>query len=325
MRSFLGKHWFVILLGAGLGAALAWPPIMERATVYWEPSIAVAVSLFLISWTMPTRFLVAELRHPLASIWAVFLSYGVVPLAATLLGLLAPNPDVGIGLILVSSVPCTLSSAVLWTRMAGGNEATALLTVMGTTFSSWILTTCLLLALTGTAPDLDVASMVFDLVVSLILPVIVGQTLRLNAASVRFAERHRLTLGVVSQILILAIVLKAGVAVGERLHEAAAWEVPSIFLWSIVLAVGLHLFALASGLVTGRWLRFDRGRRIAIGFAASQKTLPVSLMLYEKFFREKYPYAVMPLLCYHVGQLLLDTIIARQLLKDSPAGNTREG
>ena len=41
--------------------------------------------------------------------------------------------DVRIGLILVASVPCTLSTAVLWTRLAGGNEATALLTAMGTT------------------------------------------------------------------------------------------------------------------------------------------------------------------------------------------------
>jgi sodium/bile acid cotransporter 7 len=87
---------------------------------------------------------------------------------------------------------------------------------------------------------------------------------------------------------------------------------------SVVLAVGLHLFVLASGLLTGRWLRFDRGRRIAIGFAASQKTLPVSLMLYDQYFKESFPYAVMPILFYHVGQLLCDTAIAKRMARRGP-------
>ena len=318
MRSFLARHWFLIVLAGGLGLALLWPAGMERVTVHWNPSVAVAVSLFLIAWTMPTHFLIAELRRPFASLWAVILSYGLVPFAAWLLGFLAPTADVAIGLILVSSVPCTLSSAVLWTRMAGGNEATTLLAVMGSTFTSWFLTTAWLYGLTGTVPIFDIPQMMLDLVVSLILPVIVGQALRLHAGSVRLAERHHLLIGIASQILIVGIVLKAGVAVGEKLHDTNAWDTPLIFLSSIVLAVGLHLFALASGLMTGRWLGFDRGRRIAIGFAASQKTLPVSLMLYDQYFKDDYPYAVAPLLFYHIGQLLLDTAIAKRIARGAP-------
>ena len=80
-----------------------------------------------------------------------------------------------------------------------------------------------------------------------------------------------------------------------------------------VLAVALHLFALWSGLVSCRWLGFDRGRQIGVAFSASQKTLPVSLMLYEQYFMDRFPYAVMPIIFYHLGQLLLDTVIANRL------------
>ncbi len=315
MPSFLAKHWFLLTLALGLTAALIRPEAWRPVTEYWEPNVAVAFSLFLIAWTMPTGALLAEMRQPWASTWAVLLSYGLVPISAGLLGLLAPDPSVRIGLILVASVPCTLSSAVLWTRLAGGNEATALLTVMGTTFTSWFATTALLFWLTGAEVELDVADMMAKLVVTLIVPVIAGQGLRLLSICVRFVERHKPAFGVVSQLLILGIVLKAGVSVGEKLHAASADAVPTIFLWSVALAVVLHLFALGSGMLTGRWLGFERGRRIAIAFASSQKTLPVALVLYEQYFKARFPYAVMPILFYHVGQLLLDTLIAKRLSK----------
>src|SRR5215203_6839003 len=130
MRSFLAKHWFLMLLCAGVFIAMFAPDAMRPVTAYLEPRSSIAISLFLMAWTMPTATLFAEIKLPMASLWAVFLSYGVMPICAWGVGFLAPNEDIQIGLILISAVPCTLASAVLWTRMAGGNEATALLTVM---------------------------------------------------------------------------------------------------------------------------------------------------------------------------------------------------
>src|SRR5256885_1650118 len=124
MRSLFVRHWFLVVLALLVGTALTFPAAVDRITHYWEPRWTVAVSLFLMAWTMPTQSLVAELRQPFASLWAVVLSYGLVPAASWVLSGLAPDEDVRIGLILVSCVPCTLSSAVLWTRLAGGNEAT---------------------------------------------------------------------------------------------------------------------------------------------------------------------------------------------------------
>jgi solute carrier family 10 (sodium/bile acid cotransporter), member 7 len=317
MPSFLARHWFLIVLAFGLGLALLAPGTLQRATVYWEPRRTVALSLFLIAWTMPTRSLVTELRQPYASLWAVCLSYGLVPVSAWLLGYLAPVPDVQVGLILVSAVPCTLSSAVLWTRLAGGNEATALLTVMGTTFTSWFLTTAILSWLTRTAVELDVLAMMLDLVLSLIVPVLLGQALRLVPPCARFAERHKVFLGGLAQLLVLAILLKAGVKVGEKLHADLGWNVAAIFVWSIVLAVGMHLLAVAIGMASSCWLGFDRGRQIAVAFSASQKTLQVSLMLYDQYYMAEFPFAVMPLLFYHVGQLLFDTVIAKRMASNA--------
>jgi sodium/bile acid cotransporter 7 len=319
MRSFLGRHWFLIVLTLTVGSALAFPGLMHPLTDRWEPRRTIAISLFLMAWTMPTRSLFEEFRRPLASLWAVVLSYGLVPLCAWLIGFLGPIPDVQVGLVLVASVPCTLSSAILWTRLAGGNDATALLTTMGTTFLSWGLTTFWLYWLTGAQIEFDVGQMMLDLVVTLILPVIVGQLLRRIPPCKAFAERYKIPISIFSQFFVLAIVLKAGVGVGDKLHEENTWDAPMIFLSSVVLAVALHLFALASGWFTSGWLGFDRGRQIAVAFSASQKTLQISVLLFDKFYIETYPYAIMPLLFYHVGQLLLDTAIAKRISKGGAA------
>jgi solute carrier family 10 (sodium/bile acid cotransporter), member 7 len=313
MRSFLSKHWFLSALALGLGSTLLFPGVLHHVTDYFEPRITVGLSLFLMAWMMPAHSLLAEVRHPLASIWAVVLSYGLVPVFACMLGYLAPH-QVQIGLILVSSVPCTLSAAVLWTRLAGGNEATALLAVVGTILISWFATPLLLSVLTGTSLEPGVINeIMLDLIVSLIVPMLAGQALRLIGSCARFADRHRIPLAVLAQCCVVAIVLKAGVAVGGRLQAENALNTPEVIAWSIGLAVTLHLIALAVGMISCRLFGFDRGRQIAVAFSASQKTLQVSLLLYDVYFKVEHPLAVMPLLFYHVGQLMLDTVIAKRI------------
>src|SRR5262245_13653642 len=122
-----------------------------------------------MAWTMPTRSLAGELRRPWAALWALAISYGLVPILAWGLGRLPLSPDLRLGLLLTASVPCTLASCVLWTRLAGGNEATALVVVLAGTSSSWLITPLLLTWTTGTQVEFPVAEMMADLAVTLVV------------------------------------------------------------------------------------------------------------------------------------------------------------
>jgi sodium/bile acid cotransporter 7 len=322
--AWLGRYWFLIALCAGLGLALSVPAVFAPWVGLLEPRLTVAAALFLTAWTMPGRSLAGELRRPWPSAWAVVVSYGVVPALAWGLGAAAPLVDLRVGLLLVAAVPCTLASAVLWTRLAGGNEATALFTVLGTTLLSWLATTAWLTLTTGTLVDLPALPLMLDLALCLIVPVALGLLARLPPAAGRFAGRHKVGLGAVAQLFVLAIVLRAGVTVGARYRAGTTPLGPGLFAWSAALAVGLHLAALAFGLYSSRWLGFDRGRQIAVAISCSQKTLPVSLLLFDRYFDADFPLAVVPLLCYHAGQLLLDTLIANRL-RHGEAREPREG
>jgi predicted Na+-dependent transporter len=241
-----------------------------------------------------------------------------LPVAAWLLGLLVPWPDLRVGLLLSASVPCTLASAVLWTRLAAGNDATALMVAVATTFLSWAATTFWLVTLTGASVDLDATRLMLDLVVTLILPVGAGQGLRLLAPFRTFANRRYKELGTLAQLLVLSIIVKTAAEVGTQARAETSTLSAPFIATSAALTLGLHLAALFTGLWSSRVLGIDRPRQIAVAISCSQKTLPLALYLFHSYYRAQFPLAVAALLFFHVGQLLLDTFIARRLAAGIP-------
>src|SRR5262245_50968631 len=167
MLVFLRQRWFLCALLAGVGLALTMPNAVHAWTKELWPELVVALALFLMAWTMPSRSLAGELRRPCASLWAMTISYGFFPGWAWRLGILAAA-EVKVGLLLAAAVRCTLASCVLWTRLAGGNEATALLTVLCCTASSWCMTTLWLAATTGAHVEISATKMMVDLARTLI-------------------------------------------------------------------------------------------------------------------------------------------------------------
>lgn len=322
MRTFLTRRWFLLLLGCGLALAALRPGWLRPVTEPVPPRVVVGFALFLMAWGLESRSLVRSLRHPLPALWGVALSYGLLPVLAWVAGPLLPEPDYRVGLLVMASVPCTLASAVLWTRLAGGSEATALLVILLTTCTSWLFTTAWLTAGTGAAIAVDAPGMMGGLALVLLLPVVAGQLLRLSRRAAEVAARRQTLLGVVSRLLILAIVLKAAVDVSGELGERPAVLAFGPLATTAALCLGLHLAGLLAGLLSGGLLRFDRPARIAVAFASSQKTLPVALYLFEAYFKERHPLAVVPLVFYHVGQLIVDTFIADRLAQPRAASQT---
>jgi sodium/bile acid cotransporter 7 len=316
MLSSLANRWFVLLLAGGV--ALAWArPGWVRPWVGWPPLPAlVALALFLVAWGMEGRSLYRAAVRPGAALWAVAVSYGALPALAWLAGPLLPLPDLAVGLLLIACVPCTLASAVLWTRLAGGSEAVALLVVVLTTGLSWLATTAWLALTTGERVSADAGAMMRGLALVLLLPVGLGQLARKVPGVAPFVARHRALIGSASRLLILAVLLRAA---ADLSGHTARLTAPAL-LATAAVALGLHLAALALGLGGARALRLPRPDAIGAAFAGSQKTLPVALFLYGAYYEARYPLAVVAVVFYHAGQLLADTLVAEWLAGRAAAG-----
>jgi sodium/bile acid cotransporter 7 len=309
MLSFLAKRWFLLLLCAGVCLAYVRPEWLRPVVDRLEPKLVVALALFLMAWGLDSRSLYQAAVRPWPALWAVAVSYGALPLIAKCVGWTFLSPDFALGLMIIASVPCTLSSAQLWTRMAGGNEAVVLVVVLLTTSTSWLATTFWLSVGTPVAASPDTHTLMSMLFVGLLGPVGAGQLLRRFPGAAKTATRYKKWLSVASQLFILGVMLKAAVGVLAHVSDLTLTAV----LAAALACVGTHLAALALGLWGGRALRFARADCIAVAFACSQKTLPVSLLLFEVYYQHEYALAVVPIAFYHVGQLVVDTFIAERL------------
>jgi sodium/bile acid cotransporter 7 len=309
LASFLLKRWFLLLLTGGVALACLYPEVVRPLVGRLAPQPVVALALFLMAWGLDSRRLGLALTRPGPVLWALAVSYGLLPSIAWAAGALLPSPDLRVGLLIIASVPCTLASAVLWTRLAGGNEAVALLVVLLGTAVSWLVTTLWLTMTTPARVDLDSAGLMQNLAVVLVVPVALGQGIRLLPRAAEAAARYKTPLGIISRALILAILLRAAMGLGEHTAGVSAFALAL----TVLVCVAVHLTALVVGLVGGRALGFARADGIAAAFAGSQKTLPVGLFLFEAYYKSEYPLAVVPLVLYHVGQLVIDTFVADRL------------
>jgi sodium/bile acid cotransporter 7 len=311
VKTFLRQRWFLLLLIAG--ALLVWlHPDWIGFIRYLDPRFIVAPSLFLSAWSLPSRSLYATLLRPWPALWATLLSYTLLPGLAYLSGRLLSTADFGVGLVIMCSVPCTLASAVIWTRMAGGNEATALLTILLTTCTGFVATTVLLAFAVGTTVDIDASSMMSGLFAVLVIPVVLGQLVRIWPRCAQAAHTHRILISVIARLLIFLILLKAALDLVDRLNTREGLD-PGSLLGCLVVCVAVHLVGVGFGFYSSRLLRFDRADAIAVAIASGQKTLPVALLLFDRYFKDAYPLAVVPMVFYHVGQLIADTFVAEAM------------
>jgi sodium/bile acid cotransporter 7 len=318
MKAFLRKRWFLFLLLFSVGLAWSRPHWLRPITHALDPRVVVTTALFLIALSLESRSLFSSLIRPAPALWAVCISYGALPALARCAGWLLPDSDLRIGLFIMASVPCTLASAVIWTRMAGGNEAAALLGILLTTGTSWLATTAWLAWGTDSAAAAEAPERMRELALVLIVPIGIGQLSRAIRGVVRPVTHYKSVLGVISQLLIVVMIVRAAVDVGDKLGEKSVPLTATAFLATAAVCLGTHLAALAGGFWSSGWLRLGRPNQIAVAFACSQKTLPVALLLFDSYYKDAYPLAVVPMLFYHAGQLIADTFVADTLAHQQP-------
>jgi len=249
---------------------------------------------------------------------AGLINLGLLPLLGLLLAPLQLTPDFQIGLMIATSVPCTLAAASVWTRKAGGNDAVSLLVTLSTNTLCVVITPFWVSRIATQAISLDLLEMTLRLVLVVLVPTLVGQLLRLIPANAELATRRKVPIGVVAQGLILLLVLTASLKAGRQLSSGTAEIGIAALAWVWSCCLGIHLVGMAAGWGTGKLMNMELADRKAVIFAASQKTLPIGVLLATDpaiFGAAGVPFAIFPMLMYHSTQLVVDTVIAQRLAK----------
>ncbi|WP_166826112.1 bile acid:sodium symporter family protein [Thalassoroseus pseudoceratinae] len=339
--AFIRKQWFlaslliVIPLGLGVGVRVSptdWQEIasgLPAGLISFMSAysrLATATILFLMSFSLESRRLGEAIRSPFPVLVAVLINYAAMPLLAFPLSKMQLTPDFAIGLAISASVPCTMAAASVWTRKAAGNDAISLMVTMFTNGVCFLVTPFWIAFLIGQSIDLDPAAMMWRLALSVLLPCLLGQLCRTAKSPREWATRNKTQLGVVAQLLILTLILLASISGGQSLNGNGAGPGTWAILLVLASGIALHLIAMVGAWAVSRGFGFKRDDMKAVLFAASQKTLPIGVLIATdptmlgnpNLLGEGVgvPFAVFPMLMFHASQLFIDTAVAGYLAKN---------
>lgn len=319
MKKVLAERWFLILLVSVLVAGIAWSgPLEGLSEIKPLRNAIVATVLFLMALPLEARAIYRAFRRPGPPMLASIVNMGWLPLTGWVVsGWL--SPEMGAGLLVAVTTPCTLASASVWTRRAGGNDAVSILVTMATNSTCFLVTPLWLVAMTGQAvesEELSLSRMSVRLGLLVVLPMAIAQLLRLRRPVGDWATRHKRQLSVLAQFGILSMVFLGAIRTGLRLSQQGTQQ---LLLWDfatmLLAVVGLHLIALYTAVGLGRLCRFAPQDRVAVAFAGSQKTLMVGLLVAMSL-----QVSILPMVAYHISQLFVDTLIADRWRKSGATG-----
>ena len=318
MKSFLIHRWFLLSLAAvmavGLFGSDVLLPVANCVPLRYG---IVAVVLFLMALPLEARVMWRTIRRPAAPLLGVAMNSMAMPLLVwlfvTVLGAALLGGELSLGLLVVAATPCTLASAAVWTRRAGGNDAVSIMVTVITNASCFLVTPFWLLHMTGQEAEIDASAMITTLALVVVLPMTLAQLARLARAVGHWATRNQTPLGVLAQLGVLSTILIGSIQTGQRFGGGSASPGLGQLLMLLVSIVGIHVAILTAGMLLARLLKMERRDGIAVGLAGSQKTLMVGLQVCMEL-----GFNIIPMVAYHISQLLIDTLIADRLRRDQP-------
>lgn len=238
------------------------------------------------------------------------IGYGV----AELLRLSSFDRNLCNGIIIASCIPTTISSNVLMTKSAGGNEAASLTNaVLGSILGVFLSPALIfwLLGLGSSSHPINYGQIFGDLAVTVVSPLVLGQLIRFFfGEAVDMAQRH-LNFSIINSSLLLLLVYQ----VFCNTFASNAFQVVSATSFVAVVFLVIIMFLFFSGMVflisRIEYLRFSRPDTIAIVMCGATKSAALGIPLINVMFSGNAAIGILslPLLMYHAGQLLAGSFL----------------
>ncbi len=315
MKGFLSRHGFLAGLAAVAALVLANPGGVPAAAGLWlkahrAPDVIIAVIFLLAGLRLSVRAAAAGAADgPVVALGLVSV-FVLSPAVAAGFSLLPLAPGLLVGLALVAAMPTTLTTGVVMTAAAGGNEATALVITLAANALAVAVVPVLLPVLVGTAgripPELfhrgELALRIAGLVLA---PLAAGMLVRARfpAACDRWAPLAR------TASLVLVVTM---VGIGMAGSRAALLRRPADLAVAAGVSAAYHGAVLALLFAAVRVLRIGPGRREAAIFLGGQKTLPLAVLLQTTLF-PGVGEALVVCVGHHLVHLLMDGYLVGRL------------
>src|SRR6056297_3456027 len=175
MWARLGKQWFLIALAVcfavGYLAASPLQPLLEIP--FLRSSIVFAV-MWAMGVTLHAKTVRRSLSRPGPSLLAIGINLAVVPLLCLPTRFLLTDDLFG-GLFVAAIVPCTLASASVWTRKAGGDDSIAMMTTVATNVACVVVAPLGIWLVLSQQVEIEAAEQMKKLAAVVVAPLVLAQ------------------------------------------------------------------------------------------------------------------------------------------------------
>ena len=308
---YVKRYWFLAALLCLIPVGL-WAPgpglyIKEQGHII---PVFVGLMLGLSGFSMDTSSLVRQAFNWRASVPVLASTFVLAPAAAYGLALwLRPEGDPHFlpAIMIMAAQAGTLASALALTMMAGGNRELALVVTVLSNSLTVLLTPFILERAVGGTVQFNTSAMVLRMFLIVLLPILIGQLLRPKLWE--RTESVRPALKVAPQLIILLLVYAGFASGADKLRQGG-----ELLLRFLAACVALHVILLGVMAVMSGLLKLSWPDRTAVVLCGSQKTLPNGIYIWSHFFPAN-PYGAVPLLLYHLFQLIVDTLLVSRFEK----------
>ena len=322
MLRLLVPDRFILILIATIAIA-SWLPVRGDAvrTANLVSSGAVFLIFLLHGIRLPRADVIAGIRNwRLQGAITAFI-FIVMPVAGLGLSHLVAGhlpPLVALGLLYAGVLPTTVQSATTYCSLARGNVAVSVVASALNNLAAILITPSLFALLAGRGSGVALSNdLALRVALILLLPFVIGQ------ASQRWLRPHALRHPSITRLMdqsaiAIAVYVAFSAAVVDGIWQSLSGA--DLGVLSAALALLLIIgFGGAWGL--GGAMRLPQGDRIAMLFAGAHKSIAVGAPLAALLFPARAAGMILlPILIYHLAQLMLSAWLAPWLAASVPAG-----
>ncbi|XP_022190136.2 sodium/bile acid cotransporter 7-B [Nilaparvata lugens] len=320
-KLLLRKYWFLLgILGAiflaelvpSLGATGG--PLKPEWTVKY---VAVSLIFFLSGMSLSFSEMKAttsriKVHFYIQAFTFLFIPLLIMTINVFLRNVFAINEWILKGLATVSCMPPPVSSAVILTRAVGGNEAVAVFNSVIGSLIGLFFTPLVLLLMLGKTAVVSTLSSIYILCQTVLLPLLVGQTLR-STGLLKYGV-HQLPLSSIGQMALLFIIFTT-FCDAFRTHDIpmnAADILITVFLVVLIQMIFLYISFELSNYFSNTFAPSDV---VAITFCSTHKSLTLGIPILRILFSgyAHFSQITLPFLIYHPTQIILGGLLVPYL------------
>lgn len=309
LKKFLAKYWFFIGIAIVVVLAFNFPVIGEKIKQWHLLKTGIFIAFLITGLTLETKAIADEIRNIKVLSAAIISSLVLFPIITFLLAnIFYKNTlDFVVGACIIATAPATVASGTVLTAISRGNIPLSLFICIASNFVAIfsIPFSLNLLLQFSQNMDLPVFAMIKSLILIVLIPVIVGQLLRMRLK--HLVAPYRKLFSIFAQLIVLLIIFNAVSSSTSKISQMG-YKIIFVFAFMILL----HTIILLLNFGLSRLMRLNMPSMAAFTIHTSQKTLTVSYIVWAGYFASDLPLALIPPIAYHLTQMIMDTFLAHR-------------